>query len=69
MTTELEPYGLHLPIFPMFYRPVTEAEAEAVIGRLFDRADKVLLENKCTQAQYEAWCIALHEWESDIELV
>lgn len=54
----------HLPIFPTFYDMPTEDKLERTIERLFNRADNVLTEGQCTQAEYDLWTNRLKEWEA-----
>lgn len=60
------PYGLHLPLFPMLYswasNPLTEDRIERTVERVIDRADIALMEGKATQEQYDRWNVALNSW-------
>lgn len=60
------PYGLHLPLFPMLYswasNPITEDRIERTVERVIDRADIALMEGKATQDQYDRWNVALNSW-------
>lgn len=60
------PYGRHLPLFPTLYSrpdfPLTEDRIEREVERLVDRADAAFMAGKATQAEYDAWNIALNRW-------
>ena len=57
------PYGDYLPIFPCLdYQPITEDRIERTIERLYNRADAALMNDKATQAQYDAWTKVLNNW-------
>ena len=59
--TALDLYG-DLPVFPTVYRTLTSEQIEIHAERLMDRADARFMAGKATQAQYDRWTAALHDW-------
>jgi hypothetical protein len=56
------PYGRHLPIFPMLSGLEPEGELENIAERLMDRADAALIAGKATTGEYARWTVALDAW-------
>ncbi len=63
ITADTDRYG-PLPMFPTLYSP-SEDRIERAVERLTDVADKLFLNAKVTQAQYDAWMSALNRWSAD----
>ena len=63
LTADSKEYGL-LPMFPALYTQ-SEERIERAAERLMDCADALLMANKVSQSQYDAWCKALNRWTED----
>ena len=64
ITGNSDRYG-PLPMFPAFHEKPSEERIERAVERLTDVADRLFLNGKVTQAQYDAWVSALNRWASD----
>jgi hypothetical protein len=58
----------HFPIFPVHFPfGLTIDGLERLIERLVDKCDAVFLNSDATQAEYDAWNVALNVWVKDME--
>lgn len=61
-----EPYGRHLPMFPVLYStpddPLTDERIQREWDRMVKRAETAVSEGKADERQYELWRIALARW-------
>ena len=64
----MNPYGDHLPIFPLLRHEVHGGDTarveriEITVQRLVDRADKAYMAGRATTDEYDAWYSALNLW-------
>ena len=56
----------NMPMLTTFYHwpshPLTEDRIEREAERLMDRADAMLMSGRCSQAQYNHWCMVHRQW-------
>lgn len=61
-----EPYGRHLPMFPVLYStpddPLTEERIQRELERMVERAETAVSEGKADEWQYDLWRMALTRW-------
>jgi hypothetical protein len=58
-----------LPKFPDYSTPVTEDRLERSVQHLTNWADKLLMNNKVSQEEYDNWYKAMRAWADNVRIL